>query len=92
MLRLRADVKGATVVDTVDALIVWEPRRIVPVYAVPPEAVAGGARDTELQPETPALDSLPPALGPTNFGLHTCPGQAAYHRSGRLRRGRDLVR
>lgn len=75
VLRLRADVKGATVVDAVDALIVWEPRRIVPVYAVPPEAVAGGVRDTESQPEPPDLGSLPPALGPTNFALHTCSGR-----------------
>lgn len=74
-LRLRADVNGETIVDTVDALIVWEPRRMVPVYAVPPEAVAGGVRDSASQPEPPDLDSLPRALGPTNFELHTCPGR-----------------
>jgi uncharacterized protein (DUF427 family) len=74
-LRIRADVKGETVVDTVDALIVWEPRRIVPVYAVPPETVAGGVRTAEVQPDPPDLDSLPPALGPSDFSLHTCPGR-----------------
>jgi len=75
VLRLRADVNGETVVDSVDALIVWEPRRIVPVYAVPPEAVTGGVRDTEPQPVPTDLDSLPQALGPTDFALHTCPGR-----------------
>jgi uncharacterized protein (DUF427 family) len=74
-LRLRADVGGETVVDTVDALIVWEPRRVVPVYAVPPGAIAGGIRDTDPQPEPADLDSLPPLLGPMNFELHTCPGR-----------------
>jgi len=74
-LRLRADVNGETIVDTADALIVWEPRRIVPVYAVPSDAVAGGIRETEPQPDAPDLDSLPPALGPTGFALHTCPGR-----------------
>jgi uncharacterized protein (DUF427 family) len=74
-LRLRADVDGVTVLDTTDALIVWEPRRIVPVYAVPAEAIAGGIRATDPQPAPPDLGSLPPMLGPTNFDLHTCPGR-----------------
>jgi uncharacterized protein (DUF427 family) len=74
-LRLRADIKGETVVDTVDALIVWEPRRIVPVYAVPAEAIAGGINESQPQSDPPDLDSLPPVLGPMNFALHTCPGR-----------------
>jgi uncharacterized protein (DUF427 family) len=74
-LRIRADLQGETVVDTVDALIVWEPRRMVPAYAVPPEAIVGGIKESQLQPDPPDLDSLPPALGPTNFALHTCPGR-----------------
>jgi uncharacterized protein (DUF427 family) len=74
-VRLRADVDADTVVDTTDALIVWEPRRLVPVYAVPPEAIAGGVKESDPQPDPPDLDSLPPAIGPENFGLHTCPGR-----------------
>jgi uncharacterized protein (DUF427 family) len=44
--RIRATLGGATVVDTSRALLVWEPRRVVPTYAVPEsdidaEVVAG---------------------------------------------------
>jgi uncharacterized protein (DUF427 family) len=37
--RIRATLGGATVVDTTRALLVWEPRRVVPTYAVPAEDV-----------------------------------------------------
>ena len=33
--RIRAVLDGGTVADTTRALLVWEPRRIVPSYAVP---------------------------------------------------------
>ena len=33
--RIRATLGGATVIDTTRALVVWEPRRVVPTYAVP---------------------------------------------------------
>jgi uncharacterized protein (DUF427 family) len=33
--RIRATLGGATVIDTTRALLVWEPRRVVPSYAVP---------------------------------------------------------
>ena len=33
--RLRASIDGQVVVDTCDGLVVWEPGRIVPTYAVP---------------------------------------------------------
>jgi uncharacterized protein (DUF427 family) len=63
--RVRAD----DVVDTTRALLVWEPRRIVPSYAVPVdevELVAGGevAADVEgvLHPGVP-------------FAVHTAPGE-----------------
>ena len=39
--RIRAVVGGATVVDSTQAVLVWEPRRIVPSYAVPVQDVAG---------------------------------------------------
>jgi uncharacterized protein (DUF427 family) len=38
--RIRATLGGETVVDTTRALLVWEPRRVVPTYAVPAEDVA----------------------------------------------------
>ena len=39
--RIRAVLGGATVVDSTRAVLVWEPRRIVPSYAVPVQDVAG---------------------------------------------------
>jgi uncharacterized protein (DUF427 family) len=49
--RIRATLGGATVIDTTRALLVWEPRRVVPTYAVPEadldaEVVAGEAGAT----------------------------------------------
>ena len=49
--RIRATLGGATVIDTSRALLVWEPRRVVPTYAVPAgdldaEVVAGSAGET----------------------------------------------
>ena len=49
--RVRAALGGATVVDSTRALLVWEPRRVVPSYAVPegdidsmlPRSPGGGA-------------------------------------------------
>ena len=37
--RIRATLGGETVVDSTRALLVWEPRRVVPTYAVPEEDV-----------------------------------------------------
>ncbi len=37
--RIRATLGGETVVDSTRALLVWEPRRVVPTYAVPVEDV-----------------------------------------------------
>ena len=39
--RIRCLVDDETVADTTDAMLVWEPRRIVPVYAVPPADIHG---------------------------------------------------
>jgi uncharacterized protein (DUF427 family) len=49
--RIRATLGGATVIDTSRALLVWEPRRVVPTYAVPvedldAEVFAGAAGET----------------------------------------------
>ena len=38
--RVRAQADGATVVDSTRALLVWEPRRVVPSYAVPVDGLA----------------------------------------------------
>lgn len=71
--RVRATVDGTTVVDSARAQLVWEPRRLVPVFAVPTADVAAELRETE--PAGPDPD-LPPLLGPQNFAQHTTPGRA----------------
>jgi uncharacterized protein (DUF427 family) len=47
--RIRAELGGETVVDSTRAVLVWEPRRVVPSYAVPAEDMRG-----ELVPAGPA--------------------------------------
>ena len=39
--RIQAVLGGDTIVDSTRAVLVWEPRRIVPSYAVPVEDVRG---------------------------------------------------
>jgi uncharacterized protein (DUF427 family) len=46
--RIRATLGGATVIDSTRALLVWEPRRVVPTYAVPVDDL-----DAELVPGEP---------------------------------------
>jgi uncharacterized protein (DUF427 family) len=58
--RVRATLAGEVVVDSAAAVLVWEPQRIVPAYAVPREHVRG-----EL---VPAPATAPPA-GPLGFQL-----------------------
>ncbi len=53
--RIQAVLGGATVVDSTRAVLVWEPRRIVPSYAVPVQDVRG-----ELVP----AGAVPAAAGP----------------------------
>jgi uncharacterized protein (DUF427 family) len=77
--RIRCQVDGATIADTTRAMVVWEPRRGVPVYAVPERDLTA-----ELVPfAAPAPpEDLPPFLGPENFRLHTTPGDALSVRAG----------
>ena len=83
--RIRAIMGGSTVLDTTRALLVWEPRRIVPSYAAPVDdvtaelepfgqAIAGatdavGARMPELS-RRPVLDPSVP------FAMHSAEGRA----------------
>lgn len=72
--RLRASRHGRVVVDTTDAWLVWEPRRVVPEYAVPPAAFADGGAELVDLPRRDVPPDLPPVLGPAHFDRHTCPG------------------
>jgi uncharacterized protein (DUF427 family) len=77
--RIRAVVDGTVVVDSTRALVVWEPRRVVPSHAVPIADIDGVLTPTD----APSADANPvtighgpPVLDPsTPFAFHTTPGQ-----------------
>ena len=71
--RIRCTLGGAPVCDTTDAMVVWEPRRVVPTYAVPEADLAGTLTPAE---GLPVPDPLPPVLGPAGFGMHLAPGRS----------------
>lgn len=73
-MRLRAFMDDEPVLDTQHGVLVWEPRRIVPVYAVPEQDLLVKVEATDPAPQPPDLDSLPPMLGPDSFEPHTTPG------------------
>lgn len=70
--RIRASSAGHPLLDTTDAVLVWEPRRVVPMYAVPRADIIA-----DLVPRAPVAvpPDLPPVLGPVNFAWHLTPGQ-----------------
>jgi len=69
--RIRARAGEQTVVDSTRALLVWEPRRVVPSYAVPEEDIRG-----DLLPARAADGDGPRVLHPgIPFEVHTAPGQ-----------------
>ena len=79
--RVRASLGGEPVADTRDARLVWEPRRVVPTYAVPAAALRGqlvpaGAEsgDEEAGFRLPNLSSRPVLDPSIPFTVHTCPG------------------
>jgi uncharacterized protein (DUF427 family) len=55
--RVRAKIGDRTVVDSTRAMLVWEPRRIVPSYAVPVDDI-----QADLVPEGPAPSAAEPAV------------------------------
>jgi uncharacterized protein (DUF427 family) len=71
--RLRASVGSHVVADTLEGVLVWEPRRLVPTYAVPVQSVSVGLlpRDDPIShPDASLLDPRNP------FSAHTIDGQA----------------
>ena len=82
--RIRVSLGGEPVADTREARLVWEPRRVVPTYAVPLAALSGqlvpaGAEsgaDEDVGVRLPAISSRP-ILDPTvPFDAHSCAGTA----------------
>jgi uncharacterized protein (DUF427 family) len=78
--RIRAFVGGEPIIDSTRAVIVWEPRRIVPSYAVPIEDIsaplqpaAADAAAEELAVEVSGAPVLDPRTG---FAFHTIDGQS----------------
>jgi uncharacterized protein (DUF427 family) len=69
--RVRAEAAGDTVVDSTRAMLVWEPRRIIPSFAVPESDIRTG-----LTP-APATDGhVPGPLHPgIPFAVHTAEGE-----------------
>ena len=78
--RIRGTLGGRTVVDTGRAVLVWEPKRVVPSYAVP-----AGDIDAELAPAVNGRENepaTPPQLGErpiydpsVPFSVHTADGE-----------------
>jgi uncharacterized protein (DUF427 family) len=69
--RVRGEIGGETIVDSTRALLVWEPRRICPTYAVPAEDVA-----SELPPAPASDDEVDGVLHPgVPFAVHTADGR-----------------
>ena len=52
--RIRAELGGATVVDSTRAMVVWEPKRVVPSYAVPVADIGA-----EIAPAQDVVEDLP---------------------------------
>jgi uncharacterized protein (DUF427 family) len=73
--RIRATLDGQTVLDTRDALLVYEPRRVVPWYAVPP-----GDLDLQLSENdpSPVPELRGPVLPPRHNEWHTVPGRSLH--------------
>jgi uncharacterized protein (DUF427 family) len=72
--RVRVNLAGEPVADTREARLVWEPRRVVPTYAVPIESLSAqllpaGAESGD-EDSRPILDPSIP------FHSHTCRGTA----------------
>lgn len=56
--RVRATLGGRTVVDSTRAVLLWEPRRVVPSYAVPRDDVDGELVAVRPRAADPAADSI----------------------------------
>ena len=81
--RIRGLIAEQVVIDTDHALLVWEPRRIVPSYAVPVhelEAVTSPSRESAAEGSGAAGSAVPhlgdrPVYDPSvPFAVHTTPG------------------
>lgn len=74
--RVRALIDDQTVLDSRRALLVWEPNRVVPTYAVPRDDVRGTISDAAPTPYN--AESVPDAVWDPRvpFAVRTTPGQS----------------
>src|SRR6516164_5149362 len=78
--RIRATLGGCEVIDSTRAMLVWEPKRVVPSYAVPVDDVDGEliAAPTKADADAIVVPQLAgrPVYDPSvPFALHTTEGQ-----------------
>jgi uncharacterized protein (DUF427 family) len=78
--RVRAVASGRTFADSRRAVLVWEPKRVVPSYAFPAADLRAtlAPADAAPAPEHPVrlAEGGPPVLDPrTAFAVHTCAGE-----------------
>lgn len=71
--RIRVTLGGEPVAETCEARLVWEPRRIVPTYAVPLSSVTAQLVPAGADSDTVARGVLDPSVP---FDAHTCAGTA----------------
>jgi uncharacterized protein (DUF427 family) len=83
--RVRATLGGEAVVDSTRAVLVWEPRRIVPSYAVPesdihgelvPSSAPGSDGELEAGSPLPGVFARPVLDPSVPFSAHTTGGEA----------------
>ena len=79
--RIRGVIGGQAVIDTVRARLVWEPKRVVPSYAVPVEELepytsssARAVRDEPASAVVPQLGERPVYDPSVPFAVHTAQG------------------
>jgi uncharacterized protein (DUF427 family) len=77
--RIRAVLGGDTLVDSTQARLVWEPKRVVPSYAVPADDVAAeiadGGGDAAAPEHPPVLQGRPVYDPSVPFAVHTADGE-----------------
>ncbi len=72
--RIRVSLDGQPIADTVGAALVWEPHRIVPMYAVPEDDITAVLVPVE---RAPTPDPVPVVLPPLqDFEVHLTDGQS----------------
>lgn len=76
--RVRAVLDSLTVVDTNAALLVWEPKRVVPTYAVPQRDIAATVRKAKPVSVESKFDRIPVWDPRIPFAVRQTPGHSVW--------------